>query len=85
MRERLIELLPAHQRLAQEVAADILMEFTFIRTMEDVDRAYKNVFERYGLCYDPFTGTPCSPAEYDECKEEWDRQMMENKYGYSEW
>lgn len=74
----------AQQRLMQEVAADILTEFTFIRTMEDVDRAYKNVFERYGLCYDPFTGTPCSPDEYDECKEEWDRQMAEQQYGYSD-
>lgn len=84
MKERLIELPPAQQRLAQEVAADVLMEFIFARTMEDVDKAYKNVFKRYGLCYDPFTNTPCSPAEYDECKEEWNRQMMENKYGYSE-
>ena len=72
------------QKVAQEVAADILMEFTFIRNMDDVCNAYKKVFDRYGLCYDPFTGTPCTPDEYDENKEEWDRQMMESRYGYSD-
>lgn len=75
---------PAMQKWAQEVAADILMEFTFIRNMDDVDEAYKRVFERYGLRYDPFTDTPCSPEEYDENREEWDRQMMEMRYGYSD-
>ena len=75
---------PAMRRFAQEVAADILMEFTFVRTMDDVDEAYKRVFDRYGLCYDPFTYSPCSPEEYDECREEYDRQMMEQRYGYCE-
>jgi hypothetical protein len=75
---------PTMQRLAQEVAADILTEFTFIRNMDDVHEAYNRVFERYGLCYDPFTYTPCSPDEYDENREEWDRQMMEMRYGYGD-
>ena len=74
----------AMQRVAQDVAADILMEFTFVRNMDDVQNAYKRVFDRYGLRYDPFTGTPCTSEEYEENKEEWDRQMMEIRYGYSD-
>ena len=72
----------AMQRLAQEVAADILMEFTFVRNMDDVYKAYDLVFERYGLCNDPFTCTPCTPEEYVENKTEWDRQTMEMRYGH---
>lgn len=73
---------PTMQKVAQEVAADILMEFTFIRNMDDVHEAYNRVFERYGLCDDPFTGTPCSPREYAENRLEYNRQLMLQKYDH---
>ena len=66
----------------QEVAADILVRFTFIRDMDDVMRVYDEVFEAYGLCTDPFTGVPCTPQEYVENRVEYDRQIMIEKYGH---
>lgn len=66
----------------QKVAADILMEFLMTRNMDEVIEAYDRVFERYGLCDDPFTGVPCTPEEYVENKLEYEKQVMIEKYGH---
>lgn len=66
----------------QKVAADILMEFIFTQTMDEVVEAYDRVFERYGLCNDPFTHTPCTPEEYCKNKLEYERQIMIERYGH---
>ena len=66
----------------QKVAADILMEFLMTRNMDEVVEAYNRVFERYGLCDDPFTGVPCTPAEYVESKLEYEKQIMMERYGH---
>ena len=66
----------------QKVAADILMEFMFTRDMDEVIEAYQRVFERYGLCSDPFTGCPCTPDEYWDSKLEYEKQTMIERYGH---
>ena len=69
-------------KIAQRVAADILMEFTFIKGKDEFFEAYNRVFERYGLCTDPFTYTPCTPEEYSKNRLEYDRQTMIERYGH---
>lgn len=69
-------------KTAQKVAADILMEFMFTRDMDEVIEAYNRVFERYGLCNDPFTSCPCTPDEYYESRLEYEKQTMIEKYGH---
>lgn len=66
----------------QKVAVDILMEFMFTQDMDEVVEAYDRVFERYGLCNDPFTHTPCTPEEYCKNKLEYERQIMIERYGH---
>ena len=66
----------------QKVAVDILMEFMFTRDMEEVVEAYKRVFEKYGLCTDPFTRCPCTPDEYCDSQLEYERQIMIERYGH---
>lgn len=66
----------------QKVAVDILMEFTFIQSKDEFFEAYDRVFERYGLCYDPFTYCPCTTEEYCENRLEYDRQIMIERYGH---
>ena len=66
----------------QKVAVDILMEFMFTQDMDEVVEVYDRVFERYGLCNDPFTHTPCTPEEYCKNKLEYERQIMIERYGH---
>lgn len=66
----------------QRVAAEILTQFMFINTMDEVMKVWKQVYEQYGLCDDPFTGTPCTPEEYCENRLEYDKQTMIEKYGH---
>lgn len=66
----------------QRVAVDILMEFMFTKNMDEVIEAYDRVFERYELCEDPFTLTPCTPEEYCKNKLEYEKQIMMERYGH---
>jgi hypothetical protein len=66
----------------QKVAVDILMEFRCTRDMDEVIEAYHKVFERYGLCSDPFTGCPCTPDEWYDNQLEYERQTMLELYGH---
>lgn len=66
----------------QKVAADILTDFMFARDMNEVVGAYNRVFERYGLCEDPFTKVPCTPDEYCKNQLEYEKQMMIERYGH---
>ena len=50
----------------QKVAASILTQFMFTKTMEDVIQTWKELYDKYELEDDPFTNTPCTPEEY--CK-----------------
>lgn len=66
----------------QRVAAEILTQFMFTNTMDEVMKVWNQVYEQYGLCDDPFTGTPCTPEEYCENRLEYDKQTMIEKYGH---
>ena len=66
----------------QKVAADILIELTFARDMDEVWKVYDRAFERYGLHKDPFTHLPCTSDEWCESKLEYDRQTMIERYGH---
>ena len=54
----------------------------FADTMEDAVDVWNNIYEKYNLCSDPFTGVPCTQEEYYESKLEYDRQTMIEQYGH---
>jgi hypothetical protein len=66
----------------QRIVAKILTQFMFTTNMDDVMKVWKEVFDEYGLCEDPFTRTPCTPDEYCENSLEYDRQVMVERYGH---
>ena len=66
----------------QKVAADILMEFMFVRDMDEVWKVYDRVLEKYDLFEDPFTRVPCTPDEWYESKLEYERQTMIERFGH---
>lgn len=66
----------------QRIVADILTQFMFVRTMDDVHRVWKNVYEQYDLCDDPFTGCPCSNEDYADNSLEYQRQAMIERFGH---
>lgn len=66
----------------QQVAADILTQFMFTKTIEEVIDVWNNIYEQYELCTDPFTGTPCIPEEYWKNKLEYEKQTMIEQYGH---
>lgn len=66
----------------QEAAANILLQFMFAESMEDVVSIWNDVFEQYNLREDPFTGTPCTFEEYIKSKAEYEKQIMIERYGH---
>lgn len=66
----------------QKTAAAVLSHFEFCNNMDDVVKAFNNVVEIYGLMKDPFTNTVCTPKQYEKSAEEYNRQMMEEKFDY---
>ena len=66
----------------QQVVADVLAQFMFTRTMDDVIKVWKDVFEQYELCDDPFTHMPVTPKEYCENLLEYEKQTMIERYGH---
>lgn len=71
-----------------KVAADILTTFIIHTwegvTQESCDKFYDEVYKRYDLCNDPFTTLPCTREEWADSNVEYQRQTMEQKYGYWE-
>ena len=66
----------------QEVAADILTRFAFVKNEEEFWKEYKEVYKVYELCDDPFTHLPCSYKEFSKNSLEHDRQVMMERYGH---
>lgn len=66
----------------QKVAADILTQFMFVNCIDDVTKAWNNVYEQYELCSDPFTGCPCSEQEYCRNVIEYEKQVMIERFGH---
>ena len=68
----------------QQVAADILTRLYFVNDIDEVIKIVKEMKEKYELCDDPFTHTPCTTKEYYENIKEYERQVMEERFGYYE-
>ena len=68
----------------QQVAADILTRLYFVNDFDEVIKVVKEMEEKYGLCDDPFTHTPCTIKEYYENVKEYETQVMEERFGYYE-
>ena len=66
----------------QKVAAEILTVFMFLTSLNEVSLVWDDLFEKYGLYFDPFTHTPVTPEEYAKSKLEYDRQRMIELYGH---
>lgn len=71
----------------QKVAVDILTDIeiymmTHHDVPEEIDQLYDRVFEKYGLCRDPFTRMVCTSEEYGKNSLEYDRQVMMDRYGH---
>lgn len=64
------------------IAAEILTAFMFTKTMDDVMKVWKEIYEKYDLCDDPFTGTPCTLSEFCKNQIEYEKQAMIEKYGH---
>lgn len=68
----------------QQIAADILTRLYFVNDIDEVIKVVKEMEEKYELCDDPFTHTPCTTKEYYENVKAYERQVMEERFGYYE-
>lgn len=70
----------------QEVAVDILERIIAAEWEgKPVGKEfYDSVMSDYELREDPFTHFPCTCKEYAKNREEYDRQLMVERYGYYE-
>lgn len=66
----------------QRIVADILTQFMFTKTIDDVMDVWNKVYEEYDLCTDPFTCTPCSNEEYADNNIKYQQQLMIERYGH---
>lgn len=81
MRRR--KLTDAMQEVAADICNQIIME-TWDGDPLDVKKFVDNIMEQYNLREDPFTKLPRSCKEYAKNREEYDRQLMIERYGYYE-
>lgn len=81
MRKR--KLTDAMQEVAADICNQIIME-TWDSDTLDVRKFVESIMEQYNLREDPFTKLPCSCKEYAKNREEYDRQLMIERYGYYE-
>ena len=73
---------PVISTAEQRAAAEILICFAFVKSKEDFEKAWKDVYDRYELCDDPFTHLPCSCKDYAEYSLSYDKQTMMERYGH---
>lgn len=66
----------------QRIVANILTAFMFTKDMDEVMAVWRQVYDQYGLCDDPFTRTPCTPEEYCKNQLEYEKQAMIERYGH---
>lgn len=65
----------------QMIVSEILTRLMFAKNMEDVIIIWNGLYEEYDLRTDPFTTCPVSIKEYSKLVVEYERQIMEEKYG----
>ena len=68
----------------QKVAFHILNHFEYINSMEELIEEFNKMRDYYGLCEDPFTRSVCLPEDYEKYCLEYNKQLMEEKFGYCE-
>ena len=66
----------------QQIVAEILTAFMFVNDMEQMHKVWNDIYKRFALCDDPFTGCPCSSKEAIENQREKERQIMMERYGH---
>ena len=71
----------------QKVAVDILQELEIYmmgrkEVPEEIMQIYKKMYDKYELCDDPFTGMCCTLEEYCKNSLEYDKQLMDMKFGH---
>ena len=66
----------------QRIVAEILIEFLFAYERDKFWDVWEEIYKRYGLCDDPFTGFPCSSKEAIENQLEYEKQVMIERYGH---
>lgn len=81
MRKR--KLTDAMQEVVANICNQIIME-TWDGDPLDVKKFVDSIMEQYNLRKDPFTKPPCSCKEYAKNREEYDQQLMIERYGYYE-
>lgn len=69
----------------QRTAVDILERIIFVKDLKELDEVFDYVYRKYKLCDDPFTRLPCTTKEYAKLSYLYDKQLAEEKYGYSDW
>lgn len=69
----------------QRTAVDILERIIFVKDLKELDEVFDYVYRKYKLCDDPFTRLPCTAKEYTKLSYSYDKQLAEEKYGYSDW
>lgn len=70
----------------QKVAVDILERIiAYQYEHKEIDKEFfENVMKDYNLHEDPFTLFPCTSREYGKLREEYDKQLMIERFGYYE-
>lgn len=48
-----------------KIVCDVLIEFSFCDTMDEVWEAWDFLYHKYRLMTSPYTLTPCTPKEYE--------------------
>ena len=66
----------------RKLVADILTQFMFAKSMDDVVEVWNSLFNFYDLKEDPYTKIPVSPEDYYDSKNKYERDTMLEKYGH---
>ena len=68
----------------KEVAVDILMDIIMANPTGLPEDFFTKIENRYNLQNDTFTKLPCTSKEYGKLNDEYNKQLMVERYGYVE-
>ena len=66
-----------HSENDKRIVAEILTQFMFVNSIYDFVNIWDEIFTKYELREDPFTGCICTEEQYYESKKEYERQKIE--------